>query len=171
RNADNGFRIVASVEAKAAPTAAPAATRGATGRAKPAEGSGGSALAGLAILLGLGALCGGAPLLALVFFLRRRRGVRTRIGEDGFTLVVPGARAGQRLHYRYRAGGVVKTGQTTITGDPREGVFVYTGERPSAVELLSAAAAAVPPPRPAASTVAPVYREPDEPFRGFPSAY
>jgi hypothetical protein len=173
RNADNGFRVVASVEATAPPTAAAAGARGGR-REVEAEGSGGSTAGGVGLLWLLGALCAGVSLLAGFVLLRRRRGgVRTRIAEDGFTLRVPGAQVGQRLHYRYRVAGRVKTGQITLTGDPGEGVFVYTGDRPSAVEFLSAAAATTlaSSPRPVASPDSPARREPDEPFRGYPSAY
>ena len=173
RNADNGFRVVASVEAKAPP---PAAAKGAPARRRgvEAEGSGGPTGSGLVLLSLLGALCGGVSLLAVFLLLRRRRGrLRTRIAEDGFTLLVPGAQVGQRLHYRCRVGGRVKTGQITITGDPSEGVFVYTGDRPAAVELLSAAAATTvaSSPRALASLDRPARPEPEEPFRGYPSAY
>ena len=173
RNADNGFRVVASVEAKASPTAAAAGARD-TRREVEAEHSSGSAAGGLAPLSLLGALCAGVSLLAGFVLLRRRRGgVRTRIAEDGFTLRVPGAQVGQRLHYRYGVGGRVKTGHITLTGDPSEGVFVYTGDRPAAVELLSVAAATTvaSSERTLASPDPPARRDPDEPFRGYPSAY
>ncbi len=171
RNADNGFRVVASLEAQA-----PAAAAGTRGRKRKAEAedSGGSVLGGLALLSLPGALCVGASVLTVFVLLRRRRGgVRTRIAEDGFTLRVPGAQVGQRLHYRCRVGGRVKTGHITITGDPSDGVFVYTGDRPAAVELLSAAAATTTTssPRALASPSPPARPEPDEPFRGYPSAY
>jgi hypothetical protein len=149
------------------------------------SGTGGSAPAGAAVLGAIGLLCLGGP-LALFFLLFRKRagGTRTRIADDGFTLVVPGARTGQRVHYQYQAGGETKTGQATITGDPADGVFVYTGERPSGIVLLAAASAlsstpavAPPPPSTPTPTPRPVRTttddddDDDEPFRGFPSAY
>ncbi len=180
RNADNGFRVVASVEAAAAVPATPA-TRpvGGTGDSE-SEGGWGRTGLGLAMLLGMGLLCVGAPIALVIALLRRRGGgVKTRIADDGFTLVAPQAKPGQRLHYRYRVGNDTKTGQATITGDPADGVFVYTGERPSGIVLLAAADAlsspsvSPPPPRSKASSVRPVRSrtDDDEPFRGFPSAY
>jgi formylglycine-generating enzyme required for sulfatase activity len=193
RNADNGFRIVVSAEASPAATAPPAprpvAGTGAT--AGGTNGGAGNALTGLALLGTMGLLCVGGP-LALFFLVFRKRagGTRTRIADDGFTLVVPNAKAGQRVHYRYRAGGETKTGQATITGDPADGVFVYTGERPSGIVLLAAADAlssASPPPPTQRSTATPARAmstttddtdddddtdtDTGQPFRGFPSAY
>jgi formylglycine-generating enzyme required for sulfatase activity len=176
RNADNGFRVVASAAASGAAARPAPAARAAGGSA--AESEDGSAWAGLAVLGAMGLACVAMTGLVVAFLLRRRRGgVKTRIAPDGFTLFVPGAQAGQRLRYRYRAGGQTKIGETTITGDPAEGVFVYTGERPSAVDLLAAGAAAAPPPPPRRGeprgVVSPTHRRPDEdePFRGYPSAY
>jgi hypothetical protein len=132
------------------------------------------------MLFGMGLLCVGAPIAQVIFLLRRRNGgVKTRIAADGFTLVAPQAKPGQRLHYRYRVGNDTKTGQATITGDPADGVFVYTGERPSGIVLLAAAEAlssppASPPPPPSTpSSARPAIgrTDDDEPFRGFPSAY
>lgn len=180
RNADNGFRVVASPRGRAVPAEAPAgkvAARAATS----GDSSGGSwfsGLSGLAMLFVPGALCLGATVAVLTLLLRRRRdSVRTQIGPDGFTLRVPGTQVGQRLSYRYRAGGVERTGAVTVTGDPDEGVFVYTGDRPSAVEYLSAAVAAETAAEPFRAALRSAPREPergrerDEPFRGYPSAY
>ncbi|HET7293121.1 MAG TPA: SUMF1/EgtB/PvdO family nonheme iron enzyme [Vicinamibacteria bacterium] len=169
RNADNGFRVVAGaaprpVAAARAASPPPAAPRGVWG------------LDGRWLLLVLLALAVfvGAPVLVLLLgvarALRRRR--RTRIAADGFTLFVPDARVGQRLQYRYVAGGQTHTGETTVVGDPEQGVFVYTGERPSAVELLSTAvAASAVAAKPSKPTTRPAERDRDEPFRGYPSAY
>jgi sulfatase modifying factor 1 len=172
RNADNGFRIVAAVEKAAASPLRPAARRGNV----ESEGGFGRTLLGLAVLFGMGLLCVGAPIALVIALLRRRGGgVKTRIAADGFTLVVPQASSGQRLHYRYRVGNETKSGHATITGDPADGVFVYTGARPSDIVLLAAADAlsSPPPPRPKTSSVRPVRSrtDDDEPFRGFPSAY
>jgi formylglycine-generating enzyme required for sulfatase activity len=183
RNADNGFRVVAYPGRPAAPAEAPAGAAGAasSGGGGRSAGGGGNdttyAVIGFGVMLAVGAPCVGLSILAARYLLRRRSGVRTRISPDGFTLRVPGAVVGQRLDYRYRVGGVERRGAVTVTGDPDDGVFVYTGDRPSAVEYLAAAAAAdvaerplraVAPARPSAFDRRP---EPDEPFRGYPSAY
>jgi formylglycine-generating enzyme required for sulfatase activity len=192
RNADNGFRIVASADPPAGAATPAPATRPVAGTGAAAGGTNvgtGSALFGVAILCGIGLFCVGVPIgLFFLIFRRRAGGTRTRIADDGFTLVVPNAKTGQRVQYRYRAGGQTKTGQATITGDPADGVFVYTGERPSSIVLLAAGDAlsslspAAPPPRAAPTpTPRPVRSRTDEedddtdtdtePFRGFPSAY
>jgi formylglycine-generating enzyme len=180
RNADNGFRIVASVAGAAATAAArPVRPVAGTGDGE-SEGGWGRTLLGLGMLVGMGLLCVGAPIALVIALLRRRSGgVKTRIAADGFTLVAPQAEPGHRLHYRYRVGNDTKTGQATVTGDPAEGVFVYTGERPSGIVLLAAAdalsspPASPPPPRSKTSSARPVRSrtDDDEPFRGFPSAY
>jgi formylglycine-generating enzyme required for sulfatase activity len=177
RNADNGFRVVASTGGRAVPAEAPAGK--ATARAAtPGDAAGGGSWFSGPFVGGV--LCISAAVAVLTLLFRRRRdSVRTRIGPDGFTLRVPGAQVGQRLSYRYRAGGVERTGAVTVTSDPDEGVFVYTGERPSAVEYLSAAVAAEASAEPFRAALRPTPREPertrererDEPFRGYPSAY
>jgi formylglycine-generating enzyme required for sulfatase activity len=172
RNADNGFRVVASVDTHAAPAAAAAGSRPPVEAERPGDGTASAGLLTLAVLSLPAALCLGVSAFVLYVLLRRRRNtVRTRIAPDGFTLRVPGARVGERLHYRYRAGGVERTGQITVTGDPDEGVFVYTGERPSTVEFLSAAAAGETASSALRATQRPAKRERDEPFRGYPPAY
>jgi formylglycine-generating enzyme required for sulfatase activity len=187
RNADNGFRIVAAVEGAAVAAASASPVRPVAGTGDGAtEGGTGEVILGLGILLAGGLLCIGGPVALVIALLRRRRGgVKTRIADDGFTLVVPQAKAGQRLSYRYRVGNETKTGQATITGDPADGVFVYTGERPSSIVLLAAGDALAsppvspPPPRTKTSSVRPVRGrtddddddEPSPPFRGYPSAY
>jgi len=172
RNADNGFRVVAWPRGSALPAEATPGASGAPGHA--AGTSGLSGLLGTGLLLAVGAPCLAASALVVALLLRRRRGgVWTKIGPDGFTLHVPGAVTGERLNYRCRVGGVERRGVVTVTGDPSEGVFVYTGERPSAVAYLAAAAAVETAARPFRAALRPTdrEREPDEPFRGYPSAY
>jgi formylglycine-generating enzyme len=177
RNADNGFRVAASTLGRAVPAEA-LAGKATAPASSPGGGSWLSSPFGLAMVFVPGALCIGVTVAVLALLLRRRRdSVRTKIGPDGFTLRVPGAQVGQRLNYRYRSGGVERTGAVTVTGDPDEGVFVYTGERPSTVEYLSAAVAANVAAEPFRAALRPAPREPerardrDEPFRGYPSAY
>jgi len=158
RNADIGFRVAASVETAAAalpPASAPLAARASAGAPPPttprpaaaASQGGGFSLAISAILL----LLFFAVVAAIVAGFRMvggaSRGPRTTVASDGFTMYVPKAKVGDRVRYSYSVDGVAHTDETTVTGDPAQGVFVYTGSRPSAVQVLSvagvAAAAAV----------------------------
>ncbi len=188
RNADIGFRIVASVETAApaaplasAPSAPPASS------AKPAQpASQGSSSSLVGALVSLVVCVGLAWVVSLIWkALRAPNRPRTKIANDGFTLHLPGAKIGNRVRYSYTVDGVSHTDETTVTGDPAQGVFVYTGSRPSAVQLLSVAGVAA-----AAATLAgrksqrrtydstptttrSVLDDDDEPsgFRGYPSAY
>ena len=193
RNADIGFRVVVSAETPA-PAAPPAAARSAPSaalvkpvpQAQPASRGSSFLYSTIAPLLCLG---GFIAIVALV--LKMVRGStpsrpRTQVGNDGFTLYAPRAHVGDRVRYSYVVDGVSHTDETTVTGDPAQGVFVYTGSRPSVVQVLSIAGVAA-----AAATIAsrsserrtydstPTTRrsvlddDDDEPggFRGYPSAY
>jgi hypothetical protein len=60
---------------------------------------------------------------------------RPRLGADGFWLRSANIRPGSTVHYRYRAGGLPRTGQIAYQPGP-EGVFVYTGDPPEDVEII-----------------------------------
>jgi formylglycine-generating enzyme required for sulfatase activity len=147
RNADNGFRVVASVDARpvAAAAARPAAAAGTAAEEAPGLGSW---LAAPALLFGaiacpLGLLA--VPVLIVVMVVRRLRGgvsgVRTHIGDDGFWIYSPDQTRGRPISYRATVGGAQREG--TIASPGSQGEYVYTGGRPTAVKVLAMAAAAM----------------------------
>ncbi len=194
RNADNGFRVAAALEASA-----PAAAASPTGPAAPlSTGSTRAPRSGSWSTAATAAFVGGGLVLAsavvglvgvLVHRASRRKpmagappGVTFRPQGDGFWLNAPPHLHGSVLHYRCFVKGVIRRASVPIEPSPR-GQFVYTGGAPSAVEVeqLGAAAwAAAPPPAPRAAWGGHRSRErissaPDvavaAPFRGYPSAY
>ncbi|WP_437731804.1 formylglycine-generating enzyme family protein [Sorangium sp. So ce1335] len=151
RNADNGFRVVAAVEASApaAATPAPAAPlqTGATRAPRSSSWSAGT----IAALVG-----GGLFLVSVVVGLvgalvsrgSRRRlvggappGVTFRPQGDGFWLNAPSYLYGSTLHYRCFVNGAMRRGSVPIERSQR-GQFVYTGGAPSSVEMEQLGAAA-----------------------------
>lgn len=172
RNADNGFRIVAS-SGGSAPAAAAAATG--SGAGAPAEG-GASVVGALAKLVGIFlAIFVGSRILARRFG-RGSTGVRTSISPDGFTLRAPRVPMGHRIHFRYMVDGKTQTGSIVASGDSEMGQTVYTGGRPSSVQVLAITAPGQALPAEKARPV----RTPedrvsnridDDSFRGHPSAY
>jgi hypothetical protein len=65
----------------------------------------------------------------------RDLGIQPRSVEDGFWLDAPGLDSGSVVHYRCRVGGQTRTGSFTVEPGPR-GQFIYTGARPSDIEIL-----------------------------------
>jgi hypothetical protein len=111
---------------------------------------------------------------------RRTAGFDVRLAEDGFWLVAPSVAYGSTVRYRCRVEGRLEHG--SIPFEPgAQGQFVYTGGRPSEVEVLQVdppslpperweeplPPVAPPPPPPRASTPPPARK----PLPGFPTAY
>jgi formylglycine-generating enzyme required for sulfatase activity len=145
RNADNGFRVVASAEEDAAGAGLPATPL--APRAGPASPRPKDALTE-GVGAALGALCalGGLSAIVLVFLKLIRRGgaggVRSHIVDDGFWIYSPDATRGRPISYTAIVDSVDAPG--TIPSPGSEGQFIYTGARPSNVRLgaMGAAAAA-----------------------------
>ncbi|AGP40068.1 formylglycine-generating enzyme family protein [Sorangium cellulosum] len=198
RNADNGFRVVAALEASAPAAAAPSPAAPA-GSARAPRSSSGSTAATVAFVGG--GLVVASAVIGLIGVLVHRAtrrkpmpgappGVTFRPQGDGFWLHAPPHLHGSVLHYRCLVKGAMRRTSVPIEASPR-GQFVYTGGVPSAVEAeqLGAAAWAAAPSAapPAAHAAAPraawggqrsrerISSAPDvavvAPFRGYPSAY
>jgi formylglycine-generating enzyme required for sulfatase activity len=165
RNADNGFRIVASVappaEATAPPAPGPPAAAppvaaapealasvpvplaGAPTPASPPPQGGGPGWLGLAGLA-IGAIVMIAVLRRLLSGSQRDqdfeplpapRRVVTRPVSDGFWIDSPSLPVGTILHYRCRVGGTLHDDRFTVAAGP-SGLFVYTGGTPSGIVIL-----------------------------------
>jgi formylglycine-generating enzyme required for sulfatase activity len=178
RNADNGFRVVASTSG---PAAAP--HQGAAGPTTTAPADGTSTISGGGALgLFIGFLAAGLGVVYLLgkamvrlFLGGGASGARAEIAPDGFTIKAPKVPAGHRIHYRYMVDGKTQTGSVVSSGDPEMGQLVYTGGRPSSVQILAVTALgeALPLEKPApapAPSPRPTTRD-DDSFRGYPSAY
>jgi hypothetical protein len=74
--------------------------------------------------------------------------IRIRETDDGFWLEMPGVATGSEVRYRYRVRGQLRSGMVLYEPGP-QGVFVYTGDRPSNVEIVEVIApgAIIPPER------------------------
>lgn len=162
RNADNGFRVVASTSAL--PAAADTVDESAplAGASRPGAGSSAAPSSSLPfkiVFYGVFALVGGAFVYALfqgiAGFRRRSRAaaagggaasVRVRPGQDGFWLVAPEHLRGHTLRYRVSGPGGVQRAAVELEPSPA-GQFVYTGYRPASVSveqvLLAGGAAAL----------------------------
>jgi formylglycine-generating enzyme required for sulfatase activity len=189
RNADNGFRITASVEpaveappigagqpGRAAQATAKQATRPQPGASAPAAapraptksitaslppttasrpaGEEGSsvfyaigvieilAIALFALIIGIFATVVWRALRArstggnIVYPLPDPRQVVIRPAIDGFWIDSPGLPAGTRLRYRCRLLGAPREEEFTVAAGP-SGLFVYTGDTPSDIVILS----------------------------------
>lgn len=191
RNADNGFRVVASTTSGPPAPAAnpPASGKGGDEKQSPAGSSDTSTSRSLGfIALTLLAVAGGLVIAwrMIAWFLRTlvtrlflgdtAAGVSTKISEDGFVLKAPRVPMGHRVHYRFVVDGKSQTGSTVLSGDMDLGQTVYTGGRPSSVQVFAVTAPgeALPaekprPARPSEERVAP--STDDDSFRGYPSAY
>ncbi|MFZ5891201.1 MAG: formylglycine-generating enzyme family protein [Myxococcota bacterium] len=141
RNADNGFRVTASIEATASP-AVPATSPSSADTSANTDGKGDRNPLSMAVLafiafVGLGAL---AFVVWMVRKWRRPRamrgappGVTYRRVKDGFWLTAPSPLHGSTLHYR--ANVVGKPVRASVPIEPTaEGQFVYTGGAPGDVE-------------------------------------
>ena len=140
RNADNGFRVIASVDVRAVAAPTPAARPAVSaGAARAGTGEGWSWVA-LACPLGL--LAFGIWFVAKI--VRRvfggPAGVRSHIGDDGFWIYSPDETRGRPIFYRAMVDGSAKEG--TIASPGSQGEYVYTGARPSNVKMLGMAASA-----------------------------
>lgn len=121
RNADNGFRVV--VDGAAAAIVASETDAG---------DSGGAGLGWLALVGGLGVT---GTAFAVRNWRRRQQSpgrslLSVRTVPDGFWIDRP-LRAGTRVRWSARLGGMVHTGQSEATGGP---LFVYTGRLPENVK-------------------------------------
>jgi formylglycine-generating enzyme len=182
RNADNGFRVAASVEAApavAAPVPQPATPA-------PMVVTGGPT-GDLAFVLGAICVVGGLSAVALVLLkvirLGGTGGVRSHLVDDGFWIYSPDKTRGRPISYTAVVDGADTPG--TIPSPGSEGQFIYTGSRPSSVRIDSMGAAAVAGAM-AGATLDDAYRrrrereeqqrrrdeeDSDSGFTGYPSAY
>ncbi|MGC4025369.1 MAG: SUMF1/EgtB/PvdO family nonheme iron enzyme [Mesorhizobium sp.] len=193
RNADNGFRVVASLEVSAQPAANDATTASDAPGTKPTSDSTGGpkegllwvGAAGLASVLGIGGV--------LAWLVRRSRrprpmrgappGVTFRPDRDGFWVNAPANLRGSMLHYRASVAGSARRAAVPIDGTDNQ--FVYTGGAPNDVEAeqiaqLGAAYMMSRAQQPSPQQQRSAYSHdssdddgPDSPpsFRGYPSAY
>jgi len=135
RNADNGFRVVASVDAR--PVAAPTAAATLVPTAKSVEIADHDWTHWLPLLCPIGFFAFGIWFVVKV--VRRilggsARGVRTHIGDDGFWIYSPDETRGRSISYTAVVGGAEQPGMIASPGS--QGEYVYTGARPSAVKGL-----------------------------------
>ena len=180
RNADNGFRVVAGIEAAPAQAAGdPSAAATATSDFSASP----SATSVLGVLGGMFAVAL-AGVWALWRFVKRfvlgasPAGVGTKIGPDGFNLSAPRVPLGHKIQYQYVVDGLTKTGSVTAAGAGDMEQAIYTGGRPSSVRILSVLA---PGQRPPVVPVRPIRNreernldrrsDDDTSFRNYPSAY
>lgn len=138
RNADNGFRVVASAMTAPLPVAAAASTS----EASTVEETGSSQWGSIAKLVGLlVALNLGGRIIARLFgkkagSARGADGVKTNIEDDGFRIRTAPLKSGSKVHYRYVVDGQEKTGSVTSPDAAGIAQMIYTGARPSSVEIL-----------------------------------
>ncbi len=146
RNADNGFRVVASVERlPPATSSSPAPVQGSTSTASAMPDSmsgsgdsgdpGDSGDSGMGVLLLIGGLgAAGAVIVARGVGRRRRQSARpflpVRLAADGFWIDTP-LPSGTRVRWSAQLGDRLQTGAIEATDGP---LFVYTGQPPRNVE-------------------------------------
>lgn len=159
RNADNGFRVGAAIEArsdKSDPEEAEAGVEPVPPPTLAQVDTGGSGPPVWWSLLSCGCCGGFVVLLAggAYFLLRRsqsppsdilvtgrpvratrREGPRIRPGDDGFWVELPDVESGSEVRYRCVVDGQEQTASFTWEPGP-EGQFIYTGGRPSDVEII-----------------------------------
>jgi formylglycine-generating enzyme len=140
RNADVGFRVVASVEASPSPSG----TSAATPDGPPSDLGGRIARVLAAMALMVGVVVGGVFVLMRRVLNRLRFGrtgkIDTRLDDDGFVIRAPKVPAGHRIHYQYTVDGVSRTGDVVYAGDGDHGQMVYTGARPTLVQIVAVTA-------------------------------
>jgi formylglycine-generating enzyme required for sulfatase activity len=194
RNADNGFRVVASIE-KAAPVPAPVPPPASDPvQAPSSKGSTSEAALGGAFFCGalgvIGAFFVGAFFLLRALIRGGRGAVSFRTGMDGFWIQAPGHAAGSRIAYRYRTVQGTFSGSAVYPGGAS--LFVYTGLTPLSVQVdsgsggggggwrssssrssawRSSSEPAYRQEEPAYRQEEPAYRQEEPAFRGYPSAY
>lgn len=182
RNADNGFRLVASTTTTSPPVAAAAAAA-----AAPASSSADQAgdpqwlsiakLVGVLVALRLGILAVGRLFGRKSGASRGADGVKTNIEDDGFRIRTAPLKTGSRVHYRYVADGREITGSVTSPDASGISQMIYTGARPSSVEILGVArpgeslAAARPAPAHSTYDDRTTTRTDDSYSSNYPSAY
>jgi formylglycine-generating enzyme len=188
RNADNGFRIVASVEAaQVVPPAPVAKSSPAPSDTQPPPHDGDAASRDTATGWCWGVGLFGFLGLASWVVLTMRRGARRRSAEgisvkpagDGFWLKVPSRLDGAQVSYRCQVGS--GTRRETVTAEISDrGQFVYTGGVPRDVQIESVVARASSSGlvRYRAPSVSPPvvhhphhHEDTSTPFHGYPSAY
>jgi len=190
RNADNGFRVVASTRVSPQPAAPPPGTPP-TSKTRRAPNTGSAGCDGIAV----GAFgCAGTALLSVVamvlLFVRKAGGgsrspIRFRTGPDGFWIDAPKLLAGSTLHYRHRASTGSHEGHVVL--EPSDvGQYVYTGAPPLVVDVVRVIPAQRAPARGGRSSGGSgrvvhqqhhhhddhhQHHHHDDSFRGYPSAY
>lgn len=198
RNADIGFRVVASVDIKAAPVTGPvsAPATAPSGGTIPGNGADpgreASSPAGAAVCV-CGTMVPIAAILGIAFLVLRKRGksggsygVTCKITADGFFFLAPPNLRGARVFYRVTTRGRSVPGFMVLDASPT-GQFVYTGAPPQRVDIdrvEQAAAAAGAGPFQSSGHSDPPFQGQDlysgdrrghtphhEPFAGYPSAY
>jgi formylglycine-generating enzyme required for sulfatase activity len=151
RNADNGFRVAAPLGTppSPAPAAAPETPPPAPSPppwddgARPPSSPGPARDGGRALAVGIG--CAGTAIFAGVMGLALlamrsgkrgdARGIRFRMGPDGFWIHAPRALAGTTLHFRQRTSTGAHEGHVVL--EPSDvGQFQYTGAAPIEVEVV-----------------------------------
>jgi hypothetical protein len=145
RNADNGFRVVASRDASRAtpPPAPPPSPPSTPAEPEPASPSHSAGGCDAGTVFGLTLCPTGIVVLVVVgaVMLSRRLSapaqpeVSFRVGPDGFWILAQKRLAGATLHYRHRSSTGAHEGNVVL--EPSEaGQFVYTGHAPLAVEVV-----------------------------------
>jgi formylglycine-generating enzyme required for sulfatase activity len=164
RNADNGFRIVASTSARPAGASERAPERTgdssalASGSVPDATTPAASGSSVSALKLGIWAaagLFGASVVFSLLRAFGRRRNRSQRVAaelalkpdQDGFWVVAPERLRGHTLHYRVSGPAGPERATVELEPGPRGHQFVYTGYRPASISveqvLFAGAAAAV----------------------------
>jgi formylglycine-generating enzyme required for sulfatase activity len=135
RNADNGFRVVASVDARPAAAVTPRAAPVVSGKSVEIADRDWSHWLPLLCPVGLFAfMIWFVVTIVRRVFRGRAPGVRTHIGDDGFWVYSPDHSRGRTISYSAVVDGVEQPGSIASPGS--QGEYVYTGARPSSVKVL-----------------------------------
>lgn len=178
RNADNGFRVVASVTSNGPAVVPTGPSKGGSGAPAEPSGSGSDGAGAVVGGLCLGGGVFGVVLALIVIALRRSSnkalgnspsGVSYQPAADGFWILASPGDRGRRVSYQAQGAAGVRQGTVVLDGGPRQ--FVYTGSAPAHVALVLLDA----PPRwqqPSRQRSSSFQQEEDRTtFRGYPSAY